>query len=405
MARFLLTWEFGGGLGHLTPLARLAQALLQRGHHVDLASKDLSLVHRVLGPWADRDAFRLWQAPVPPPSAAGLPEPASHAEILLRAGYADAGALATRVRAWRQLFDACQPDLLLTDQAPTALIAARGHLPRVATFGNGFFVPPPGRPIPPFRDWEPVPGERIEAAEAQALANCNEVLGALRSPGLPTLSALFDTDELFLLGWPELDHFAPWRGDAAPRSWGPVTLPAVDGPGWPWPEAPGLRIVAYLQRTHPAIEAVLPVLRAMPAQVLLSLAGVSADEAARLGHDRLRVETAPLDLPAALARADLLLVSGIGAAYQALALGVPTVMLPMHAEQLLFARRVAAAGVGVMLWPGEVAAGLGRALQAVGAGPGFRAAARALAARHPGETLPAVVARCEALVALSGPVR
>lgn len=405
MARFLLAWELGGGLGHLVPLARLAEALVRRGHTVDLVLKDLSRAHEVLGPWAEGASLRLWQAPCWLPVAHGLDEPAGHADLLLRAGFVDGASLSGLVRAWRQLYATCRPDVLVADHAPTALLAARDHGMRRSLFGNGFFVPPPGRPMPAFRDWEEVPQARLEAAEARVLAACNNALARCGGAPIDSLSMLFDVDEVFLLGWAELDHLAPSRGQAPSRSWGPVLLPRTDLADWPWPETGGPRVVAYLQAAHPAIDAVLQTLRGGPWQAVLYLAGVSPDRATALGSARLQVATRPIDLGAALARADLMLVGGTGTAYQALAQGVPTVLLPMHAEQLLFARRVVAAGAGVMLWPGEVAVGLGRALQAVGAGGGFRRAAQSLAARHPGEALPAIVARCEALADLSDSAR
>ena len=82
-------------------------------------------------------------------------------------------------------------------------------------------------------------------------------------------------------------------------------------------------------------------------------------------------------------------------------------MLPLQAEQLLFARRVVAAGAGVLLWPDEVASGLERALGAVAGSPGFRQAALSIAQAHPADALPAIVERCEVLAALpaAAPVR
>lgn len=405
MARFLLAWELGGGLGHLVPLARLAEALLHRGHTVDLVLKDLSLAHEVLGPWADSASLRLWQAPCWLPAPDGFGEPATHADLLLRAGFVDGASLSGLVRAWRQLYATCRPEVLVADHAPTALLAARGQGMRRSLFGNGFFVPPPGRPMPAFRDWEEVSPARIEAAESRVLAACNDSLAQCGAAPIDALSMLFDVDEVFLLGWAELDHLGPWRGPAPPPSWGPMLLPGADGADWPWPENEGPRVVAYLQAAHPAVEAVLQTLKEGPWQAVMYLAGVSHGHAMDLGGARLHVVARPIDLRAALVRADLMLVGGTGTAYQALAQGVPTVLLPMHAEQLLFARRVVATGAGVMLWPGEVAAGLGRALRAVGNSLGFRRAAQALAARHPGEALPAIVARCEALAGLSGSAR
>lgn len=406
MARFLLAWELGGGLGHLVPLARLAEALLQRGHAVDLVLKDLSLAHEVLGPWSGSSSLTLWQAPCWLPAPGGLDDPASHAEILLRAGFVDGAGLSGLVRAWRQLYAACRPEVLIADHAPTALLAARGQGMRRCLFGNGFFVPPPGCPMPAFRDWQPVPLARLEAAESRVLDACNDALARCGGAPIDSVSMLFDVDEVFLIGWAELDHLAAWRAVAPPRSWGAVLMPhAGEPPSWHWPQAEGPRIVAYLQAAHPAIEAVLMTLRAGPGQTVLYLAGTTPERAAELATEHLHVVARPVDLRSVLKCADLMLVGGTGTAYQALAVGVPTVLLPMHAEQLLFARRVVSAGAGVLLWPGEVAAGLRPALRAVADGTGFRDAARSLAARHPGEALPSIVARCEELAALSGSAR
>ncbi len=48
MARMLLTWELGAGLGHLVPLRQLAIALVSRGHEVFVAARDITRAGRVL---------------------------------------------------------------------------------------------------------------------------------------------------------------------------------------------------------------------------------------------------------------------------------------------------------------------------------------------------------------------
>lgn len=42
MATVLVTWELGGGLGHLLPLEPLVRGLSERGHRVAVALRDLS---------------------------------------------------------------------------------------------------------------------------------------------------------------------------------------------------------------------------------------------------------------------------------------------------------------------------------------------------------------------------
>lgn len=382
MARVLLAWELGGGLGHARPLARLAGALLRGGHALDLAWKELAVARMVLGPLADHPRLRLWQAPVCLSTATGPPEPATHAELLLRSGYARPAELAGRVDAWRSLFGVCSPDLLVADHAPTALLAARGLPMRRALFGTGFFMPPARTPLPVYRDWEPVAPERVAAADARLREVCNAVLSGLGAPPFAAAHELFEADERFLLGWPALDHLLPWRPPGeAPPSWG--RLGALGGGASPaWPEGDGPRLFGYLHAQHPAASAVLATLRAGPWRSLLFLAGVSAAAAAELGSPALRVSTDLIDLAQALAEASVLLGSAsAGTLYAALAAGVPSVMLPMQAEQLLLAQRVVAHGAGVLLWPHEVQTGLARALAAVAGSPGFVRAARALAER------------------------
>ena len=77
MARFLLAWELGGGMGHVVPLAQVAEPLVQRGHEVHFVLRDLSAARAGLGALASAPRVRLWQAPVwqmpyQAPAAVGL---------------------------------------------------------------------------------------------------------------------------------------------------------------------------------------------------------------------------------------------------------------------------------------------------------------------------------------------
>lgn len=400
MAGFVLAWELGGHLGHAMPLARLAAGLLARGHEVHLVWKDLSLAAEVLGRHLGDPHLHLWQAPVW--TADGPAAPATYAELLFTAGYADPDRLSGLADAWRQLLEVVRPAVLVADHAPTALLAARGLPVQRVPFGSGFTVPPPRQPLPVLRDWEPVSGERIEDAESLALGSCNHQLTRWGVAPLPALHALFDAPETFLMGWPALDHFAALR-DPAQRSWG-YLAPDDRGAVLPWPTASGPRVLAYLRSSHPAIDAVLSTLRAGPWCSLVYLPGASPEQASALGGPQLRIVTAMLNLAALLPEADVFLShANFSSSHAALAAGVPCVMLPEQVEQMLFARRVATAGAGVWLWPHDTASGLRNALDAVSGSQGFRRAAAALAESHatphPGAVLEALCDRCEQLAA------
>lgn len=407
MARLMLCWELGGGIGHATPLAQLAAALLQRGHQVHLVWKDLSVAHQLLPQLLDHPQLHLWQAPIWLAHLHGHPDPASYPELLLRAGYLEPQRLLGCALGWRQLIDAVRPDLLLAEYAPTAMLAARASATRCAAFGSGFVVPPACAPMPPFRDWEPVAAPRLADAEARALAGCNELLGALGAPRLTALHDLFRIEADLLLGWPELDHYRGRRGAAGLRALGWPAWPAIGtAPRWPAGRvAARPRIFGYLRCEHPALAAILATLRSGRWDCLLYLADLPDADAEAGSSASLRIVNRPVDLSAALAQADLLLgYGGVGTVHAALQAGLPLVLLPTHAEQLLLARRVASLGVGVMLWPDEVGAALAKAIDAVAGSPGFGIAARALADRHAADAagatvIESLVARCEMLVA------
>lgn len=403
MARILLAWELGAGMGHLMPLAQLASALHARGHTVHLALRELGGAATALGALARAPRVQLWQAPVWLASARSLPQPATHTEVLFRAGYLDADRLTMLVQAWRSLLQATAADLLVADHAPTALLAARGLPLRRASFGAAFLHPPAVQPWPVFRDWEPVDPQRVRSGEAQVLAACNAVLQALAAPPLGALHELMAVDVAFLLTWPELD---PYGADAPGRPgvqyWGPMPTPDSGAPAH-WPDGPGPALFGYLQADYGALPAVLQQLAEAPWRSLLYVSGLSS--AQRQQHARGGLHLAPraVSMASALSQAQAVLCHGsAGTAHAALRAGLPLVLLPTHVEQLLFTRRVQSLGAGLGLLAGAVAGQFTATTAVVLADGPERRAARALAAAHPEppeQRLLALVQRCEALAA------
>lgn len=407
MAHILLAWEIGGGMGHLVPMAQLAEPLLARGHTLHLAARDLSGARAALGELADAPRLHLWQAPMWLPPLQGFPPPVSYAELLFNAGYLDPTRLRSLVRAWRSLFEAIQPDLLLADHAPTALLAARGRPLRRALMGGSFFAPPAGQPMPPFCDWEPVNAQRVLQSEQIVLTTCNAVMQAEGGPPLQTLQELTQVDEVFLLTWPELDHYgAAAEGRPGGRYWGPLPARRQGTPAL-WPDGDGPLVFAYLKSDYAGIEPVLQQLARAPCRTLAYVRGLTPPQRERLQNNRLRFAGAALAMDDVLAQADLVLCHpGAGTVVASLQAGVPLLMLPLHAEQLLMARRVGACGAGSHLMPVELAARFGPTLKKALASEAQKNAAQALATRYPAaaglDVAQRVADRCEALLAGTG---
>jgi len=304
MAKFLFAWELGGGLGHTVPLSQIARPLLDQGHDVHVALRDLSTAPAVFGTAMDHSRLRLWQAPVWLAALRGLPESATYAELLFRAGFLDARRLLGPVLGWRSLYEAVAPQLLLVDHAPTALLAAKGQAMRTASIGTGFFQPPRAHPIPPFREWEAIDPARVRAAEDKALATINAVLANLKEAPLGRLHELVAVDESFLLTWPELDHYGGRASEARYR--GPLSTPA-QGADAVWPEGGAPRVFAYLKGEYAAVEAVLGALAEAPFRTLAYVASLPPPLAARYGSKRLRLSPAPVNMAQVCAQADVVL--------------------------------------------------------------------------------------------------
>lgn len=391
MAHFHLAWELGGGLGHAGRLKIIAGALLARGHQVSLSVRDLAQTHGVLAVLN----IPVWQAPVWLHRTEGLP--ANHgslAEILLSCGYLEANALAGLVAGWRAMFQHLKPDVVVADYAPTAILAARSLGLRSASVGVGFSMPPRGVPLPCLREWENIPSQRLAAAEERVLQVANAVLAHHHAAPCVFAADLLLGDTTLLTTWPELDHYsragpAALPAKAAPvpdeLEWfGPAFLPGGgEAPGWPPGEGP--KVFAYLKTADAHHAQILAALAQEGCRVLCYLPEVAGGKAPPVSAPNLVYARRPVALRAALAEARLCVShGGEGTVASSLLAGVPVLLLPMQLEQFLFARRIAAAGMGVNSAMLAQPVDWRQVVRHMLTTPGYAQAAQAFAARHAG---------------------
>jgi len=372
MANILFCWELGAGRGHLTPQLALARHLRDAGHDVLFAVRQLQHAETLLG----RAGFRYVQAPTwigtrEEPGAAIR----TYAQLLLNVGFADPDHLVGRIRAWRQLFAWHAAEILVTDHSPTALLAARGLDLPAAALGNGFFVPPLRAPLPALAGELDAPAL---ADEARALDHANRALAKVGAPVMDRLADLFDVTLRVVRTWPEFDHY-PDRDDVLYVPF----LARIPGATPTWPEAPGAKLFAYL-RPGPLLTPVLTVLARRRLPALVTVEGVASELIERFSSPTLTLTECTYDLGQVAAEADLALLNANHSTTLALlAGGCPVLLLPQQLEQAIFARRVAAQGVGLVVGePRQTAVDL--ALEALLQEPRYRTAARELAARHAG---------------------
>jgi UDP:flavonoid glycosyltransferase YjiC (YdhE family) len=374
MARIAFAWEMGGELGHAMACNSLAQAVRTRGHRVAFMFRELQGLTHLPG-LAAQDVF---QAPVSVTEGIGQQIPASFADILLGCGYDRAPHLAGLLAGWFALLGRWKPDLLVTDFAPTALLAARVMGLRRVSFSNGFSMPPRLTPLPAFRFDEVIDPRRIVESDARALATVNGALARFGVAPLERLAQQFETDDDFLATFPELDSYAsrPTAG-----YWGP-RVSFDSGKDVRWPAGDGKRIAVYIKQSSRHIDAVIDALAASPHRVVAFIPELDAQRTARLRSAKRVVSERAVRLGPLLKECDLLISHGGNICPGSLMSGVPQLVLPTQYEQYLTAHRIAQIGAGAWVGPEAGAEAVAQIIQQVLGDPAVVQAARSFAARY-----------------------
>jgi hypothetical protein len=347
VARYLLGWELGAGLGHIGRLLPIARALREAGQEAIFALRSLTPAYDLLKP----EGFPFFAAPIVPPEGP-VPRTSSYGDLLGVAGYADIRRLEPRVAAWDAMIEQLCIDVAVAEFAPTLCLAGSGRIPVVA-LGDAFTLPSiTGPRFVPFRS------EPVHFDESAMLAVVREVQSRRGRPEPGSLPEIFGHAELFLVTLLELY----WGPD-------PGAVPIV-GPLSPLPaparESPGQDFFAYLSARAPRMRPMLQGLAQSGLTGSLYLRDATSDEIMFARSLGLTVYDQPQKLPALLSASRMLIHhGGMGASELALAVGRPQLLAPRHEEQRLTAARLESFGVGISL-SGEISA------------EGFSAAARQL---------------------------
>jgi len=377
VANILLTWELGSGLGHIAELKPVAAELSQQGHVVVAALRNLSSATKSL----QGVQVRLLPAPCAAPVNRGNAGPiATHPELVLNTGFGDADELLSLYSAWRTIYSYVQPDVIVANFSPIALLAARGTPAKVVTLGTGFECP---TPLSPYPDWRPELGtdtRRHLQIEANVLANANLVLKQHGESPMSTLADLYrDVDETMLLTYPELDPFGE-RPDA--NYFGVWPDPPGITPKWPLGVGP--RVFAYL-RPLTGVENVLAMLRDKGTPAILRMPSAPESLQRRFDAPNLRWEPEFLDMEAVLSQCDL----GICHASHVMSAsmlhaGKPILMFPPYLEQGLTAMKIASRHAGIFSSM-EDPSHFTQAFDSLLTDPVYRASAEEFARKYPSE--------------------
>jgi hypothetical protein len=345
-------------------------------------------------------AFALMQAPIWLRPGGRAPLPHSHADFLLRNGYASSHSLASLARGWRELLSFTPPDLILADHAPTALLAGRMIEAPTALIGMPLASPPRTTPFPELQPWNPKPEAELRAREETALASVNAVLRDCGGGPLPSLAALFEVHEDFICAFAELDCYGAREGV---RYCGPTGM-GFSAERMDWPGGAGSRLLAVLDASYWDLEPLLRFLGRHGLPTLASVRDVTAEQIERHRAANLRITGRPLDLPALFPECDAVIANGtLNVLHAALLAGKPVLILPLHLEQVLTGLRAAELGAALLVGLArDPPPDYGRLLDPLLSQPGFAVAAGGFADRHadydPAASAAAIADRCEALL-------
>ncbi len=385
MSRILCTWELGSDLGHLSHLRLPIEQALELGHEVFLAARELRHVREVLGGLPVRCLQAPFKQDVVTADRSAFP---SYTHMIVRQCFSGVDELEGYVRAWRAIFDLVQPDLVLFEHSPTALIAACGYVFKKIVVGNGFFVPPLPQastdPFAPFvttaRTTEVLDGLRSD--DQVLLQVINGALQRVGTDGFDTVHEVYgQADERFLMTLPALDHFGERPGE---RYLGvQPTRPLNEAL---WPEGDGQKVFGYLH-PMPSLESLLSDLQAAGVCALLYVRDLPPELRERYSSVQMRFIDERVDLGSVAAKAAWVINHGNHNTVASFVLtGLPQLLIPRHQEHLFTTLRLVEQGCALMAYQDQ--AGYASEFAAMQTTPGLHERAVALRQQCPSrETL------------------
>ncbi len=343
MAKILCVWEQGGNFSHLGNLRIFINMLLQQGHQVFLAARELHGIPAVFGTMP----IHYLQAPFKQNAARTGQSPfLSYTHMLREQCFSTADELDIYVRVWRNVFAIVQPDMVIYEHSPTALVASVGYSFRKVLAGNGFMCPPvEGDTFAVFpttkRDEQTL--AQLQQDDAALLQVINSALQRHSAGPLARLADIYaQADQQFLQTFPELDQFGARPDVSYLGAW---SLPCDTPPQWP--AGGGVKVFGYLQM-FPGLEQLLKDLQAADVCALLYIKQLPTALKQKYTSDNIAFTEKLVDLRQVARQARFALTHGNHAtlAY-CMVMGIPQLAIPRFQEQLLSVLRLEKLGCGL----------------------------------------------------------
>jgi hypothetical protein len=336
MKRAFLAWEIGGGRGHVVHLAAVAASLKRRGY-----SNTAALVHldhaAELAPYCEQ----IEQAPRLPYRAPIDDDPASsyYGDWLGSHHFDDPAVVRGAIQRWRALLTGVRPDIVIAEQTPCGILAARSLGLPVVHIGVPVTAPPGEMSaFPPYL----IERDTKIYDEAVLCAAVNDAIAEFGLPALPTLPAIYSCDDQVVASIRLFDRYAEWRKR-------PRVSPVVGG----WQE-PGERrreeVFVYLSTLDRLDPVILTAIASLRIPIRVFVASNLPMAVAVVGRRGAVVETKPRP-PAEIARTARVLVhaGNHGMCCLGVRAGLPQVTIASQMEHRFDGRMLMQAGSGITI--------------------------------------------------------
>lgn len=325
MAKIIVAWEYGSGMGHVSLMKPLLARLVALGHEVTCYFRDISVTKPI---W-ENQPYTVKQAPYLNLKKS-LEGKTIHtlADIFAYTELSDLARLCKLADIWQKIMQEEKPDLIICEFAFTLSLTMLGRCP-IITLGSGYTLPPPGRSLPNVRPSVDVVNPLSANHETLALLTFNTIREHVKLPPLGYLSDVFGGVASFVCTFPEIDCYAKYRSSPAIGS-----LNARPPEEIIHPKDKLRRGYFYLNGQDKRLIDLLEQIKLTGQMCEGFIRELQDEDRERLKAPNFLVHDAPQHMEEVLRRSTLLIHhGGIGSTEMALIHGVPQMILSRHLEQ------------------------------------------------------------------------
>lgn len=345
MKTVVLAWELGGGLGHIASFLPIVKGLKEAGFRPFLVFKDISSVEKIY----KNIEVEYTQAPTWQSTLHTSDHQESIVDTLFHSGYLDQAGMLSMTKAWMHLLSTINPSVLITDFAPTALLANKVLRLPTLIFGNSFSVLPKTSPMPPYQSWlkKPPSEKTLRAKETKCLQTINTVLQHLDCSPLDELHELYNADHTFIRTDKLLDVYKN-RDAKAVEYLGAISTQDIGDSKVLWPSDTLKKIFVYIKPSYEGTPEFLNVIKHIDAQFMIYCPGLPVTTKTNLQqYSHIIVSDTPYRINTVREECDYAIIHGGNLIDKFLEVGVPVFLLPMQMEHLMMAHIVSSRHIGM----------------------------------------------------------